>query len=183
MFQTGTPTAKGHIEIRSATKGSAEYISILAICRFIWRNIEAGCRITTPNKTLNLTPWDARMTAGMVIDGWQPGEFADASKLAYKHAVVQGGQRLTSVQYLKASTTKSYYILVMFGGSMVSFMAKVLLFVKVASGVLPPLRLAMCELYSVEQQQGAVGTLWHVKAFDSSHCAMLCCAADRGRDG
>lgn len=112
--------------------------------------------------------WQARMEHGMDVAGWQPGDFENASMLAYKHALVQGSKKLHSVEYHKARTSESFYTLVTVkqNGTAVQMMAKVLFFVKLASASRPDARLAVCELYAIEKQEGAAGTLWHTKVFD-----------------
>jgi hypothetical protein len=75
-----------------------------------------------------------------------------------------------STTYLRPTKRQSYWVLVHYeealpGGSRgfhtVYYMAKILFFVKAKAATCPDLKLAICELYKVQQQAGTVGTLWH----------------------
>jgi hypothetical protein len=112
--------------------------------------------------------WSLRMQQGLVVPGWQPGDFSHASLMHYKHADVRGSEILHSLDYLRATSRQSYYMLVNFteNGVLTRYMARVLFFVKASAPSLPDLRVAVCELYLVAQQAGAIGTLWHTRCFN-----------------
>lgn len=91
--------------------------------------------------------------------------------LLYKHASSSFGvQVMHSTMYLRPAKRQSYWVLVHYeeavpGGSggfnTVYYMAKILFFLKATAETCPGLKLAICELYKVQQQAGTVGTLWH----------------------
>lgn len=52
-------------------------------------------------------------------------------------------------------------------------MARVLFFVKLSAATKPDARLAVCELFRVDPQAGAAGTLWHAKRFLGQRACMF----------
>lgn len=108
----------------------------------------------------------ARFNEGLFIPAWQTGDLQNASNLLYTHAQVLG-QHVHSSTYLRARSRQSYHVSVSLirDGQPVTYMARVLFFVKMCAANRPDLRLAVCELHSIVQEPGVAGRLWHVKAY------------------
>jgi hypothetical protein len=112
-----------------------------------------------------------------MISSW----LADASVVKYQYADIRGGEVLQSVAYTRAISRVSYNVLTTYtvdrqqAGSRalvaksINYIAKVQYFVKVSapSGYeCAPLRLAIADLFEVQQVPTAAGIMYHSPCYD-----------------
>lgn len=118
-----------------------------------------------------------RVRRGLDVPGWHAADFATASCVQYTSAEVRGGEVVHSTSYLRARSRQSFYVLLTLTegdpARVVEYMARVLFFVKLSAATKPEARLAVCELFRVDPQAGAVGTLWHAKRFLGQRACMF----------
>lgn len=155
----------------------------------------SGYELSSSQRAQLLEGWKKRAEQGLLPHGWFSSDLEPrgtpprvkppvASALLYKHADVRGYETLHSVVYFRATQRKSYFVLVKYREGVpaveVSYMAKVLFFVKLSAKRRAALRVAVCELHRVQREDRAVGTLWHTPSFHQPAYASyaVCCGPE-----